>query len=113
MGAVASVLAFAAAWVIPVPELYWIVFVLLGLGASSTLISGILVVLEFAPADRRPTYVGITNTGVGIVGGVAPLIGATLASFSYEALFVASLVVCVGSLLVFLTWVKEPRVGAP
>ena len=111
LGSAASVLAYAAAWAIPVPELFWIVFVFLGLGASSTLISGILVVMEFAPADRRPTYVGITNTGVGLVGGAAPFVGAALASLSYDALFVASLLACVGSLVVFTGFVKEPRTG--
>ena len=56
-------------------------------GARHNRIGSALVVLEFAPADRRPTYVGITNTGVGIIGAAAPLLGAALAGAGYEYLF--------------------------
>lgn len=109
IGAVAYALAFGLAWALQAPQFYWFVYVLLGLGASSTLISGILVVLEFAPSDRRPTYVGLANTGVGVVGSLAPLVGAWLAGDGYGAVFGVSVVACVCSLVVFLAFVREPR----
>jgi MFS family permease len=73
------------------------------------IVSGILIILEFAPPAHRPTYVGLTNTGVGVVSGIAPFIGGWLASFSYNWLFVLSC--CINLLaLALLYWqVKEPR----
>ena len=80
LGMLSSFLGFALALAAPVAELYFLVFVLLGIGSAAVMVSGILIVLEFCEPERRPTYIGITNTGVGLIGIVAPLVGAVLAA---------------------------------
>jgi MFS family permease len=73
------------------------------------IVSGILVVLEFCPPARRPTYSGLANTLSGLVAMGAPLLGAWLAGLGYGWLFATS---ALASLLAFavLRWaVREPR----
>ncbi|MBU0491409.1 MAG: MFS transporter [Chloroflexi bacterium] len=109
IGGLSTALAFAIAWLAPAPEWYFAVFALLGVSAGAAIVSGILVVLEFGDPTRRPTYVGLVNTGLGLVNAVAPLVGAGLAGLSYEWLFA----LCAGVNLVGLAamrwWVREPR----
>jgi MFS family permease len=109
VGGVAYCLAFALAWLAPWADAFVIVFVLLGIGGAAVLVSGILVVMEFAAPDRRPTYVGITNTCVGAAGGLAPLLGAGLAGLSYGLVFAVSLAACLAGVFVMVHFVREPR----
>ncbi len=109
MGALASLLAFGLAWLAPVAGWIYLVFGLLGLATGAFIVSGILVVLEFAPPDRRPTYTGLTNTVLGLVSIVGPLLGAWLATISYDWLFIVSAAFNLISLLAMHWWVKEPR----
>ena len=76
----ASTLGYALTWLAPTPEWYFVSFILFGIGSSAVIGSAMLVVMEFCEPVRRPTYIGITSTSVGVVGIVAPLIGAALAS---------------------------------
>jgi predicted MFS family arabinose efflux permease len=73
------------------------------------MVSGILVVMEFCEPQRRPTYVGIGNTGVGLVSIVAPLIGAALAEVGYSWLFAVGTAVNLAAFAVMHGWVREPR----
>jgi len=109
LGALAAVLGFGMAWLAPVPAWYLLVFGVLGIVASAVMVPGILVVLEFSEPERRPTYIGITNTGVGIAGMVAPLLGAALASISYGWLFALGAVVNLVVWVLLHWWVREPR----
>jgi MFS family permease len=109
VGALASALAFALAWLAPSPEWFYVVFFLLGINLSAVLVSGILVVLEFSEPQRRPTYVGMANTTVGLVSALAPLLGAWLAGIGYSWLFAASAVTSLVALVAMRWWVQEPR----
>jgi Na+/melibiose symporter-like transporter len=109
LGAATSFAAFALAWLAPAPEWYVVVFGLLGVTGGAVVVSGILVVMEFSDTGRRPTYVGLANTSVGLVGVVAPLIGAGLASLDYAALFATSAIVNLMAFGLMRWWVKEPR----
>lgn len=109
IGALASVLGFGLAWLAPVAEWYYAAFALLGISAAAVFVSGILVVLEFCEPPRRPTYVGIANTGVGLVGMVSPLLGAWLASVDYGWLFALSAGLSFVALILMRWWVREPR----
>ncbi len=113
LGALASLLAFLLAWLAPSAEWLYAVFILLGVTIGSIVVSGILVVMEFSSAERRPTYMGLTNTGVGLVGMAAPLIGATLAGVSYGGVFLLSAVLNVAALVAMHWGVKEPRWNGP
>jgi MFS family permease len=109
IGALAYMLAFALAWLAPAPPWYLAVFALIGVGSASTIVSGVMIIMEFSGPARRPTYVGVANTSVGLAAAVAPLIGALLAGFSYSLLFAVAAVVALLSLLLFRFWVREPR----
>ncbi len=109
VGALASALAFTLAWLAPSPEWFYVVFFLLGINLSAVLVSGILVVLEFSEPQRRPTYVGMANTAVGLVSVVAPLLGAWLAGIGYGWLFAASAATSLVALVAMRWWVQEPR----
>lgn len=109
VGGVALLLAFTTAGFAPTPVWYYLVFVLLGVYSSAFLISGILVVLEFSPADKRPTYVGLSNTAVGLVSATAPLLGAGLANIGYGWLFATSAVIGLAGFALMRWWVREPR----
>jgi MFS family permease len=105
----AAMLSFGLAWLAPAPGWYYLVFVLLGIAVGGIIVSGILVVLEFCPPEKRPTYTGLTNTGAGLVGVAAPLIGAWLASHSYSWLFGLGAAINLLAFAVLHWWVQEPR----
>lgn len=105
----AAVLAFAIAWLAPTPTWYLAVFFLLGFLTGGRIVSGILVVLEFCAPEKRPTYVGITNTLAGIGSMTAPLIGLAFVTISYSSVFVASMLTSLAALLLLRYSVKEPR----
>jgi MFS family permease len=109
LGMLAAVLGYALAVLAPAPGWYFVVFVLLGVVQAAVVVPGILVVMEFALQDRRPTYVGIANTGVGLVSIVAPLIGAALAELGYGWLFGVAALINLAALLLFHWWVRDPR----
>ncbi len=109
LGTLASFLGFLAAWLAPSAVWYDVVFVCLGVASGASIVSGILIVLEFAPEPRRATYVGLTNTAAGLVSMVGPLIGASLAGFSYNLLFAASAFFSLAAGIAMRWWVREPR----
>ena len=109
LGGLAAVIAYGLAWLAPSPSWYYVVFGLQGVTLGAIITSGILVVMEFSPADRRPTYTGLTNTLLGLTGGGAPLLGVWLAGFGYQWLFALSAIFCLASFLLMHGWVKEPR----
>lgn len=109
IGALTSCLAFACAWLAPSAGWYLLVFFLSGITLGAIIVSGILVVMEFCEPERRPTYTGLANTGVGMVGIVAPLLGAWLASVHYGLLFAISATVNLLALMAMHWWVQEPR----
>lgn len=109
LSAGAAALAFILAWLAPAPIWYYLVFVLLGLTLGGTIVSGVLVAMEFSEPARRPTYTGLTNTSVGVVSMAAPLLGAGLANLNYSWLFALSGGIHVLSLIVLRWYVREPR----
>ena len=106
-----AAVAYLLAWLVPSPGWYFVIFVLLGMNLGATIVSGILIVMEFAAPDNRPTYAGLTNTTVGIVSSLAPLIGTSLVGVSYGLLFALGGVVNLVGLLLLRFWVREPRLA--
>lgn len=106
-----SFLAFALAWLAPVPSWYFVVFALLGAVTGITIVSGILVVMEFTTPQKRPTYMGLTNTAVGVVSIIGPLLGALLAAAGYSLLFAVSAGLGLLALIMMRWWVREPRLS--
>ncbi len=88
-------------------------FVLMGFAVGAGRVSAMMIAIEFAPDDRVPTYVGITNTLAGVGGLVAPLIGSALAAGSYLLLFLVTAFINLLALVGLITLVKDPRRGRP
>ena len=109
IGCLAYGAAFVVALLAPSPTWYFAAFALIGVGSSATIVSGILVVMEFSAPERRPTYIGLANTGVGVVSAVAPLLGALLASIGYGWLFALSALASFVAFPLMRWWVREPR----
>lgn len=104
-----AVFAFALAWLAPAPNWYIATFFLLGFFSGARIVSGMLVVVEFCAPEKRPTYIGLTNTLAGIGSMAAPLLGALLVKVSYPLLFATSMTVSLLAFLLLRFWVKEPR----
>lgn len=104
-----AMLAFVLAWLAAAPAFYFAVFALLGFFNGAILVSGIMVVLEFPPPEKRPTYAGLANTGVGVVSALAPLLGTGLAALGYDWLFMMSAVSGLLGFVLMRWWVQEPR----
>ncbi|MBK8986005.1 MAG: MFS transporter [Chloroflexi bacterium] len=101
--------AFVVAWLATEPVWYYAAFVLLGVTSGGVIVSGILVVMEFCQPEKRPTYVGLANTAVGIISLLAPLFGAALASYNANWLFAFSALFYALSFIILRWWVREPR----
>jgi MFS family permease len=109
LGALAAALGLGLAWLAPAPGWMFLVFALMGVYLSALLGSGILIALEFSAPERRPTYVGITNTTVGLVNILAPLLGTALAAAGYRWAFAASTLAGLAAWAAIHWGVHEPR----
>ena len=72
----ASVLQHASEWIIA--ACFSPIFLLIGGTTTGIFIGFKSYLLDIAPAERRPTYIGITNTVLGI-GSLYPIFGGVLA----------------------------------
>jgi MFS family permease len=101
--------AFGLAWLAPAEQWYYLIFIFLGMALGSTVVSGLMITLEFSSPEQRPTYIGIANTVVGIGSSIAPLMGGWLAGLNYAWLFGLSAVLNVGALVAMRWFVIDPR----
>ena len=113
VAALGTALAFIVAWLAQVPELYFLVFILLGIVEGATIVSGMAIVMEFASSEKRPTYAGLANTSVGVISMIGPMVGAVLALLGYNWLFLVNVVISIMAFIALHWWVKEPRFNRP
>ena len=109
IGATTQTIAFTIAGLTPVAAGFFVVFALIGITIGINLVSGILISMEFSAPQRRPTYVGIANTSVGVASGIAPLLGGWLAVLGYSTLFLLSAAVGVFAVVSLYWGVRDPR----
>lgn len=109
MGALllANVVAVSA----PSLHVFTLVFLLQGVQLAAVNVSGLNVLLEFAPNPAaRPTYVGLGTTLMTPVAFGAPLLAGLLADgLGFQAVFVTAGVGALGSAALLLGRVHEPR----
>jgi MFS family permease len=113
IGLIFAVLAFSLAWGAPAVLWFYFVFGCLGLAIGVTIVSGVLITMEFSAPEQRPTYVGIANSVAGVGSVIGPLLGGWLASYSYLTLFAASASINLISLSLLHWYVREPRQPLP
>jgi len=104
-----AVAGLVAHWTPGVAGLY-AAFALMGAAVSAEMISSSSIVLEFAPADEQPTYVGLSNTLVAPFRTLAPILGGALASgLGYGGLFLIAALVSTAGAVAMALGVREPR----
>lgn len=71
---------------------YGLVFLLLGLHLSALVLSQLTFITEFAPPDRRPTYIALTSVAYAPFAVGAPILGGWLADrWGYAPVFVIAI----------------------
>ncbi|MEX2222409.1 MAG: MFS transporter [Candidatus Rokuibacteriota bacterium] len=111
IGAAALLLANLGALIAPSLQAFIAVFVLQGIHLAAVTVSGLNVLIEFAPSPgARPTYVGLGTTLLTPVAFGAPLLaGLTADAFGFPAVFVAAAIGTLGALGLLVGRVREPR----
>ncbi|MBP6298350.1 MAG: MFS transporter [Anaerolineae bacterium] len=98
---ICALLAVAAG---PLP--LYVGFLLSGLATSNLLLGQHNWIVGYADSDKRPVYVGLSNTIAAVVSLIAPFIGGVIAqSVGYEALFGVALVMTLGALFVTVRYI--------
>jgi MFS family permease len=111
IGAGALVLGNLGALAAPSLELFVIVFALQGVHLAAINVSGLNVLLEFAPDPAaRPTYVGLGTTLLTPVAFGAPLVAGLIADgLGFPAVFATAAAASAAALGLLLGRVREPR----
>lgn len=111
IGAGALLLANLGALLVPSLELFVVVFALQGVHLAAVNVSGLSVLLEFAPSPAaRPTYVGLGTTLLTPVAFGGPLIAGVMAdALGFPAVFVMAALGSLAGLALLLGRVREPR----
>ncbi len=109
-GVICNLLGNLIALISPIPTPFYLVFALSGAMNSAFMISGLPIILEFAPPDRRPTFIGINNILISPALALSPLIGGFIAkNFGYPIVFLVSLMANILGLSVLFFGVTDPR----
>ena len=110
-GVVATVAGNALALWSPSIEALGVVFALLGVHFAANNVSGLNVLLEFAPsAAERPTYIGLGLTTVAPLAFAAPILAGLVADArGFPAVFVTAGVFGLAALTLYLARVRDPR----
>jgi MFS family permease len=112
-GSLISFITLLLPLIVTSPVWFYLVFGLRGLSLGAGFMT-LLIVMEFCAPDVRPTYIGISNTTLGVVGIFAPIIGGLLAQQAgYEPLFIVAAILTAIGLLFFAFTVHEPRRNQP
>jgi MFS family permease len=111
IGLGALLLANLVALAAPSLEVFTLVFALQGVQLASVNISGLNVLLEFAPGPAaRPTYVGLGTTLLTPVAFGAPLVAGLMAdAFGFPMVFAAAALGALAAMALLLGRVREPR----
>lgn len=92
------------------PQVFYAVFAIQGIYLGASFLSGTNIIFEFCEPEVRPTYIGLSNTVIGIIAGVAPLLGGLLAGWlDYTWMFGIAAVLSLLGCGILHFWVVEPR----
>lgn len=92
------------------PLAYGGVFVLAGLATSGLQLTALTFIVDLAPPDQRPTYIGLANAAQLPCALAAPLLGAALADArGYPTLFVLTAILAIAGAVLVLRFVRDPR----
>lgn len=110
LGVLVNVMAVGLAFVAPRPEWFYAVFALTGTSIASFYMAEVMIVFEFSRVEIRPTYIGLSNTVIGVFSAIMPLLGAILIDvFNYQVLYGFALFSGILGFIMVHWWVQEPR----
>jgi len=110
IGSAVSSISAVLALLIKQPDLFALVFILMGIGGTAFWTIGLTISLEFGTEEQRPTYVGMANSLIAPSAILAPLLGGFLAdSFGYPVTFIASAIFGLISMLTLAALVNDPH----
>jgi MFS family permease len=107
-----------AAGALLAPDAVWLLaaFGLLGLNQAANMLARLTGPMDFAPAERRPTYLALTGALLGLVAAIGPLLAGQLVdALGYEWLFgLCAIISLVGTLALWPGSAprRDPRAGA-
>lgn len=108
-----AMLSMGLAALAPSPAWMYAVFGAIGALLAADIISSIMISMEFAAPEDRPTYMGLANTIPGLFSAAAPLVGGWIASrANYPALFAIATLLSLAAWATLHWWVKDPRAVA-
>ena len=85
-------------------------FVLMGIPSGGFNQSGQNMVLEFGKNQDIPLRLAASGSAVNLIGAIGPLIGGAIAAvYSYEVLFITTIVLQGIGLIGLIKYVPEPR----
>ena len=94
------------------PSAYLFVYLFLGINVGSEVMSRYNMAIDFAPEQRRSTFVGLVNTVLAPMYLAGILGGFISDMFGYRAVFLVSLFFSCAGIVVLAFLVKEPRAPA-
>jgi MFS family permease len=87
------------------------VFLLIGLGSSGFQLASLTFVIDVAPPEQRPTYIGLATVAQAPFGVLAAPLGGLIADrLGYQAVFVLTVVLALSSAAIVVFRVFDPRV---
>jgi MFS family permease len=111
-GALCAGLAAALALALRQPVGFGFVFLLVGLSTSGFQLSSLTFIVDLAPIDQRPTYVGLAMFTQTPFAAIAPLLIALVADEGgYGAVFALTAALALAALLLVWLAVHDPRKG--
>ncbi|MHB0875518.1 MAG: MFS transporter [Anaerolineae bacterium] len=87
---------------------FGLLFAFLGASRTGVFIGGTNYLLDVAPADDRPIYIGLSNTLVGVASLATAVGGVVVATAGYEPLFLVALALYLAAGIA-ITRATEPR----
>lgn len=104
------VLAMLVSVLVSAPLWMYFVFALIGVNAAAEALSANVIIYEFASEEKRPTYIGLSSTIIGIFAIISPLIGGEIANlWGYTLLFSLASILLTLALVLTVVVVREPR----
>ncbi len=89
---------------------YGAVFVLVGLGSSALQLASLTFIMDFAPPDQRPTFIGVAMLTQAPFAFGAPVLAAAIADqWGYGVVFTLTALLGILASLVVARFVRDPR----
>jgi len=110
LGMVAALASAVLAWQARSLAWFYPVFILAGPANVALWTTALVMTVDFGPQDKRPTYIGLSNTLVAPATILAPILGGLIADVvNYQTTFLVSAIGGLLTVIVLYLLVKDPE----